>query len=74
MFTTCYTAFRVNLDGSLSDRANLDGLAEVNDWLAEVHGKHATVLVRRDDNGAYRKFTDTGVDWEIIDSSAWHAG
>ena len=74
MFTPCYSAFRVNLDGSLSDRANLDGIGEVNEWLYDVHGKHATVLIVRDDNGAYRKLTDAGMDWETIDSSAWHAG
>jgi hypothetical protein len=70
MTAATYTTYRVNLDGALSDKEHLNNIDEVNEWMARVYGRFATILVVRDQTGAFRKFTDDGQWWDLIDTSA----
>ena len=60
---TTYTAYKLNLNGGLSHRENLNGLDDLNAWLANVYGKFATVLIIQDQTGAARICTDDGEWW-----------
>jgi len=61
-----YTAFKLNLDGSLSHKELLNNVDELNEWLANVYGKFASVKVTQDQTGVERIFTDNGQNWEKL--------
>ena len=63
MFT--FTAFRLNLNGSLSHREELNNENELGDFLDRSYGVHANVIVVRSDGNALT-FTDNGEWFEII--------
>jgi len=69
MTAATYTVYRVNLDNSLDHKEHMNNIDEVSDWLARVYGKHATVMIVRDQTGAFRKMTDDGQWWDLIESS-----
>ena len=61
-----YTAYKVCLDGSLTDRANLGGIDELNTWMEQKHGVHATVQVTQDQTGKVKLMTDNGESWTYV--------
>lgn len=63
--TFTYSAYKLNLDGSLSHRENL-GQAELDDWMDRVYGKFGSVQVVRDQTGMTVTYTDNGQAWEMI--------
>ena len=56
-----FTAYKLNLDGSLSHRVNL-GHYELDEHMFSVYGKFANVKVVRDD-GKSVVYTDNGEEW-----------
>ena len=63
MFT--FTAFKLNLNGELSHREELNNENELGDFLAKSYGIHANLIVVRSDGNAIT-FTDNGEWFEII--------
>lgn len=61
-----YTAFKLNIDGSLSHKELLDDIGQVNEWMVRVYGKFASVRIIQDQTGKVREYTDNGVDWERV--------
>lgn len=61
-----YTAFKLNLGGSLSHKELLNNVDEVNEWLANAYGKFASVSVIQDQTGKRRNMTDDGVKWVSV--------
>ena len=60
-----YSAFKLSLDGSLSHRENLNH-DELDDWMARVYGKFASIQIRQDQTGKLITYTDNGESWEFI--------
>lgn len=61
-----YTAFKLNIDGSLSHKEILNNLDELNAWLADVYGKFASIHIVQDQTGKTRTMTDNGTEWVKI--------
>lgn len=59
-----FSVFKVNLDGSLSNRENL-GQNELDSYIASIYGKFATILVRAS-NGVEVTYTDNGSFYEKV--------
>lgn len=57
---TTYTAYRLHLDGSLSDRANLNDFFELEEWVADKLGRFATIRIIRDADRRFITMTDDG--------------
>ncbi len=55
-----YTAYKVNMNGSLSNKEVLNNVDELNAWLVAVYGKFANVFVVQDQTGKSRHMTDNG--------------
>ena len=62
--TYTYTAYKLNLNGDLTHRENLNNLDELNEWLARVYGEFATVLIIQDQTSKKRILTDDGEWWD----------
>lgn len=59
-----FSAYKLNLDGSLTHRENLNNLDELNAWMWKVYGKFATIQITCDQTGKSVIRTDNGKDWE----------
>ena len=60
-----FEVFKVNLNGKLSHKENLNNLDELNTWMANVYGTFATVAIIKD-GGTKHIFTDNGLTWEKV--------
>ena len=60
-----FEVFKVNLNGKLSHKENLNNLDELNTWIANVYGKFATVAIIKN-GGTKHVFTDNGLTWEKV--------
>ena len=67
-YITNYTAYKVNLDGTLSHKEHLNDIVEVNDWLDKFYGQYVTVKIFSN-RGSWRLLTDNGNEYEIIAKS-----
>ena len=61
-----YTVYRVNLNGSLSNKEHLYNLDDLNTWIASVYGKHATILLVSDLTNVRITMIDNGEWFEKI--------
>ena len=59
-----FTAYQVKLDGSLTNRENLN-FDELDGWMQDKLGKFATVRVDAS-NGVSKTYTDNGIGWNAI--------
>lgn len=55
-----YTAYKLNLDGSLSHKELLNNIDELNAWLVVVYNKFANVRIIQNETGKVRDMTDNG--------------
>jgi len=56
-----YTAYKVNIDGTLSKKEHLNNHQEIDDWLWRSYDNGvATVRVQKDSTGQFAIFTDNG--------------
>lgn len=60
-----FTAYKINLDGTLSHRENL-GHSELDEYMSRVYGKFPSVKVVRDTDGKEVVYTDNGIEWEKV--------
>lgn len=58
------TVYRINIEGTLSDKEHLNNDAELNNWLADKYGKFATVILVQDESQKSIILTDNGVYYE----------
>ena len=61
-----FEVFKVNLDGSLSNKEHLNDVDEVNTWIANKYGKYATIKIIKD-GSKFILMTDTGRWFEEIE-------
>ena len=61
-----FEVFKVNLDGSLSNKEHLNDVDEVNTWIANKYGKYATIKIIKD-SSKFILMTDTGRWFEEIE-------
>tara|TARA_S200002703_G_C3760930_1_gene234196 strand:- start:113 stop:352 length:240 start_codon:yes stop_codon:yes gene_type:complete len=61
-----FEVFKVNLDGSLSNKEHLNDVDEVNTWIANKYGKYATIKIIKDAS-KFILMTDTGRWFEEIE-------
>lgn len=60
-----YSAYKVNLNGSLSNRENINH-DELDSWINSVYGKFASIRVFVDLSGVFVDYTDNGVEYVKI--------
>ena len=60
-----YSAYKINLDGSLSNRENLNH-DELDSWVDSVYGKFASIRVFVDNSDFFVNYTDNGVEYVKI--------
>jgi hypothetical protein len=61
-----FTVFKVNLKGESVNKEHLNSVDELNTWM-DKH-KYATVKIIHDASGRFAIFTDSGEDYEIIET------
>ena len=56
-----YTAYKVNIDGNLTNKENLNNQHEINDWMWRAYDNGVpTVRIQNDETGQFAIFTDNG--------------
>tara|TARA_R110000772_G_scaffold55185_3_gene125849 strand:- start:2509 stop:2718 length:210 start_codon:yes stop_codon:yes gene_type:complete len=56
-----YTAYKVNIDGNLTNKEHLNNQHEINDWMWRAYDNGVpTVRVQKDTTGQFAIFTDNG--------------
>ncbi|MCS5549895.1 MAG: hypothetical protein NZ811_00055 [Gammaproteobacteria bacterium] len=56
-----YTAYKVNLDGTLTKKEHLNDMLEIDEWLWRMYDNGvATVRVQKDSTNQVVIFTDNG--------------
>lgn len=55
-----YAAYRLRLDGSVSDHAELNDRFEVEQWASDNYGKFASIRIINHVTGKVTDFTDDG--------------
>ena len=61
-----YTAYKSTLNGSLTNKAPLNNVDELNDWINSQLGKAANILIIRDGDGKKINMTDAGGYFEKV--------
>lgn len=61
-----YTVYRLHLDGSVSDRADLNDRFEVEEWASENFGKFAYIRIVNCVTGKVTDLTDDGTKFVPI--------
>ena len=61
-----YTVYRIRLNGNLENKEHLNGVDELNTWIASVYGRFANILIVSDRTNKVMRMTDNGDWFEIV--------